>query len=120
MGVVIEFLVLLSLVVAFGFIISLFFEKKKNDVKVEVIKEKKKDAVIVEIDGVKYELHYADTWASAMSDIVGWAHNLETDAKFPLFAGEKLEDTVRRKGTDPFIKECHKAFYDYQKNIERR
>jgi hypothetical protein len=91
-------------------------EEIKRDLKK---KEKKSNAIIIEVDGVKYQLEYATSWASAMSDIVGWVKNLESGATFPMFAGEKAVDTIRNKGVDPFIKECHKAYYEFQKDLEK-
>ena len=108
--------IILIIVLAVRIIISLTEEKEKN----KAIKKVSKDTIIKEVDGVEYELAYADSWASAMSDIVGWARNLETGSSFPIFAGEKFEDTVRGKGMDPFLKACHEAFRDYQEGIERR
>ena len=89
----------------------------------EPVKERPEERTIghiIEVDGKEYQVVYANSLASAMSDIVAWVKNLESDATFPIFAGEKIEDTIRNKTMDPFIKESHKAFRDYQKSIERR
>jgi len=44
--------------------------------------------------GKTYEVHWANTWASGMNDIIAWLREPESDHVVPVFRGETFTEAI--------------------------